>query len=82
MSLWWLQFIKLGGKDMKFKYDKETDILTIILSEDKPDFGEQSDDIITHYNKDGKPIEIEILNASKNALNIIKPILATKKAVA
>lgn len=67
---------------MKFKYDKETDILTIILSEDKPDFGEQSDDIITHYNKDGKPIEIEILNASKNALNIIKPILATKKAVA
>lgn len=67
---------------MKFRYDKETDILTIILSEDKPDFGEQSGDIVTHYNKDGKPIEIEILNASENALNIIKPILATKKAVA
>ena len=67
---------------MKFKYDKETDILVITLLEEKPDFGEQSGDIITHYNKDGKPIEIEILNASENALNIIKPILQAKKAVA
>ncbi len=67
---------------MKFKYDKETDILIITLSDEKPDFGEQAGDIITHYNKDGKPIEIEILNASENALNIIKPILQTKKTVA
>ncbi len=67
---------------MKFKYDKETDILVITLSDGKPDFGDQSGDIITHYNKDGKPIEIEILNASENALNIIKPILAARKAAA
>jgi uncharacterized protein YuzE len=67
---------------MKFKYDGKTDILAMVLSNEKPDFGEQSGDIITHYNKAGKPIEIEILNASETALNIIKPILCREKITA
>jgi uncharacterized protein YuzE len=64
---------------MKFKYDRETDILVLVLSNEKPDFGEQSGDIITHYNREGKPIEIEILNASEITLNMIKPILCREK---
>lgn len=64
---------------MKYKYDSETDILVLELSKEKPDFGEQSGSIITHYNKDGKPVEIEILDASETALEIIKPILQGKK---
>ncbi|MFP4045837.1 MAG: DUF2283 domain-containing protein [Candidatus Aenigmatarchaeota archaeon] len=64
---------------MKYKYDAETDILTLQLSEGKPDFGEQSGPIITHYNKDGKPVEIEILDASDTALEMIKPILEGRK---
>lgn len=64
---------------MKYDYNRETDILTIKLSDEKPDFGEQSDSIITHYSKKGKPIEIEILDASETVLSIIKPILSKGK---
>ncbi|MFW5904544.1 MAG: DUF2283 domain-containing protein [Candidatus Saliniplasma sp.] len=66
---------------MKYEYDRETDILLIKLSEEEPDFGEQSGSIITHYSKDGKPIEIEILDASETTLSMIKPILASRKKV-
>ncbi len=66
---------------MKYKYDQETDILTIILSNEKPDFGEQQGDIITHYNKQGKPIEIEILDASKTALDMMKAMINPNKMV-
>ncbi len=66
---------------MKYKYDQETDILTITLSNEKPDFGEQKDNIITHYNKQGKPIEIEILDASKTALDMMKAMINPNKMV-
>lgn len=52
---------------MKYEYYPETDILIIKLSKGKPDF-EQKENIITHYSKQGKPIEIEILDASKTAV--------------
>ncbi|MBI2583267.1 MAG: DUF2283 domain-containing protein [Candidatus Aenigmarchaeota archaeon] len=65
---------------MEYKYDPETDILMIILSKEKPDFGEQKENIITHYNKDGKPIEIEILDASRTAVKLVETILEGRKA--
>jgi len=64
---------------MECEYDEETDILLIKLSDEEPDFGDQSGPIITHYSKSGKPIEIEILDASETALSIIEPILSKKK---
>lgn len=64
---------------MKYKYDKVTDILIIEMSEESPDFAEQKGNIIAHYNKNGKPIEIEILDASDTASKIINLILASKK---
>ncbi|HLC37053.1 MAG TPA: DUF2283 domain-containing protein [archaeon] len=67
---------------MKYKYDKETDIMIIELSKEKPDFAEQKGNIITHYNKKNKPIEIEILNASKETLEMIKAMLSKKIATA
>ena len=67
---------------MKYKYDKETDIMIIELSKEKPDFAEQKGNIITHYNKKNKPIEIEILNASKETLEMIKAMLPKKIATA
>ena len=66
---------------MKYEYDSKTDILLIILGREKPDFAEQCENIITHYNKDGKPIEIEILDASKTAVKILETIMVGKKAV-
>ena len=65
---------------MEYRYDPETDILMIILSKEKPDFGEQEENIITHYNKDGKPIEIEILDASRTAVKLVETILEGRKA--
>ncbi len=65
---------------MKYKYDAKTDILLIELSKGKPDFGEQSENIITHYTKKGLPIEIEILDASKTVAKVVEAI--KKKGVA
>lgn len=65
---------------MKYKYDAKTDILLIELSKGKPDFGEQSENIITHYTKKGLPIEIEILDASKTVAKAVEAI--KKKGVA
>ena len=62
-----------------YKYDPKTDILVITLSGEEPDFGEQRENIITHYNKEGKPIEIEILDASETASKIIEIMFKAKK---
>ncbi len=67
---------------MEYKYDPKTDILLIKLSREKPDFGEQKGNIITHYNKGGKPIEIEILDASRAAVKMMETIMEGKRAVA
>jgi len=63
---------------MKYKHDKETDILVIELGKAKPDFAEQSGNIITHYNKKNKPIEIEILDAGKTTSQMLKAMKLQK----
>ena len=65
---------------MKYKYDIEADILTITLSREKPDFGEQQENIITHFGKDGKPIEIEILDARRTTVKLAQTIRHAKKS--
>ena len=67
---------------MKYKYDRESDVLLITLSREKPDFAEQSQNVITHYAKDGKPIEIEILDASEMAFGIVKALRPKRGAAA
>jgi uncharacterized protein YuzE len=69
------QSIRRRAAATKYSYDSESDVLLITLSKARPDFAEQSQNIITHYNKDGKPVEIEILDASQEAVNILKAIL-------
>lgn len=64
---------------MIYKYDPKTDILVLVLGKGKLDFGEQKENIITHYDKKGKPLEIEILNASKTAMKIVSAIMDSKK---
>ena len=76
------RFTRRGAKGMKYKYDPEADVLLITLSREKPDFAEQSQNVITHYNKEGKPIEIEILDASETALDILGAVLLRTRATA
>jgi uncharacterized protein YuzE len=59
---------------MKYEYDREGDILLIKLREGKLEFGEQEGNIITHYDREYKPMEIEILDASKTTLKMLETI--------
>ncbi len=63
---------------MRYKYDAKTDVLMIELGKGKPDFGEQSENIITHYTKRGLPVEIEILDASKTVAKFIETMFKKK----
>jgi uncharacterized protein YuzE len=50
----------------KIRYDWDVDVLTVILREKgKLSHAEEAGDIIVHFGKDGKPLFMEILKASK-----------------
>ena len=50
----------------KIKYDGDADVLTIILKgKGKLSHAEEVGDVIVHLDKDGKPLFMEILKASK-----------------
>lgn len=50
----------------KIKYDEDADVLTVMLKEKgKLSHAEELGDIIVHLDKDGKPLFLEILKASK-----------------
>jgi uncharacterized protein YuzE len=50
----------------KIKYDEDADVLTIILKgKRKLSHAEEVGDVIVHFGKDGKPLFMEILKASK-----------------
>jgi len=53
---------------MKARYDEQVDALMIVTDNPGPvdnSLTEHEDDIIVTYSKDGKPLIIEILNASQ-----------------
>lgn len=53
---------------MKVNYDKEVDVLRILLSERKiAESDETRPDVILDYDADGNIVAMEILNASKHA---------------
>ena len=49
---------------MKIKFDPEVDILTIEVSGERIDYAEEVGGIIVHFTKKGKPVVLEILDAS------------------
>lgn len=50
---------------MKFKYEKEDDVMMVELSNDKIDYAEQNGDLIVHFSPKRKAVLLEILDASK-----------------
>ncbi|HWQ69670.1 MAG TPA: DUF2283 domain-containing protein [Patescibacteria group bacterium] len=55
---------------MKVKYDQEVDVLTIRFSDTQVEESDQDKPgVILDYDKDGKIVGIEILNASKQIEN-------------
>jgi uncharacterized protein YuzE len=64
---------------MIYKYDPKTDILVLVLGKGNLDFGEQKENFITHYDKKSKPLEIEILDASKTVMKMVSAIMSGNK---
>lgn len=50
---------------MNLKYYEDDDILVIKTSTEPYDYAEMAENIVVHYTKSGKPVRIEILEASK-----------------
>jgi len=50
---------------MKYNYDPEGDILAVTVSDKPFDYATELGDIIVHFDKDDKPVYIEILHAGK-----------------
>jgi len=50
----------------KIKYDGDADVLTIVLKgKGKLSHAEEVGDVVVHFDRDGKPLFMEILKASK-----------------
>jgi uncharacterized protein YuzE len=51
----------------KLRYDGESDVLLIVVSESgKLSHAEEMGDIVVHLGEKGEPLFLEVLNASKN----------------
>lgn len=60
----------------KIVYEPEDDVLNIWLSKEPYDFAEDENGAITHYTKEGEPVYIEILDASRFFKKTAKNITA------
>jgi uncharacterized protein YuzE len=64
---------------MKVSYNRESDVLLIQVSEEKVDYAEEMGPIIVHFTKDGKPVLLEILDASEVISEVAKIGMKAKK---
>ena len=65
----------------KLKYDPESDVLVILVSESgKFSHAEEVGDIVIHLDENGAPLFLEVLNASKNVPLMVEAL--DKKEVA
>ncbi|MBM4166770.1 MAG: DUF2283 domain-containing protein [Ignavibacteria bacterium] len=64
---------------MKIRYSKETDILLIELRDGTPnDSVDLKEGVILHLDREGLPLEIEVLDATKlamlNEISVMRPL--------
>lgn len=65
----------------RMRYDPEADVLTVIVSEKGHlSHAEEMGDVIVHMSKEGKPLFLEILNASTVIPSMVQT-LAKKELV-
>ncbi len=50
---------------MKISYNREQDILMYEISDEPIDYAEEVGNIIVHFTKEGRPVLLEILDASE-----------------
>jgi uncharacterized protein YuzE len=64
---------------MKIRYSRNEDILIIELSDEKIDYAEEMEPIIVHSTENGKPVMLEILDASEFIAKISKIAMRAKE---
>jgi len=57
---------------MRIGYDRGADILMIEISDEDVDYAEEAGPMIIHFSKNGKPVLIEISDASEFLAEIMK----------
>jgi len=66
----------------RLKYDVESDVLTIIVSESgRLSHAEEMGEIVIHLNEKGEPLFLEVLKASENVPLMVQA-LAKREVVA
>ena len=63
---------------MRISYDRDADILMIEISDEDIDYAEEAGPMIIHFSKNGKPVLIEILDASEFLAEITKISMRAK----
>ena len=57
---------------MRIRYNREDDVLLIEISDEEIDYAEEVGNMIIHFSKDGKPVLLEILDASEFLVEVLK----------
>ncbi len=57
---------------MKVKYSTKEDILMYEVSDEPIDYAEEMDSVIVHFTRSGRPVLLEILDASRFLAQTIK----------
>lgn len=66
----------------KFRYEPEADVLLLVLkSKGKLSHAEEFGDLVVHFDKKGRPLFLEILNASK-MVPLMVQAMAKREAIA
>jgi len=66
---------------MKASYDRNADALLIQVGKGKVDHAEEMGPFVVHFTKSGKPLLIEILDASEILSNLTRITMRSRKAV-
>jgi len=64
---------------MRISYNREEDVLIIEVSEEGIDYAEEVGPMIVHFTKEGKPVLVEILDASDFLAEVCANFFASQK---
>ncbi len=65
---------------MKASYDRDADALMLYVGKGRVDHAEEMGPFVIHFTKRGKPLLIEILDASEVLSTLTKVTMKSKKA--
>ena len=62
-------------KFRRVQYSPDVDALVVTFSDEKPEYGEDvGENFIIHFSKGGRPVEVEILDASQLVISSMEAI--------